>query len=204
MKLLQIKEYLESGKNLLYYKKDVYKCFKQLKDHYLCVYSNEPLPIKGILVRALNYISRYNKTKLNRLTISELTELLIKEVGNKHLIILFNNFDRLTEKALVTYRYLNSFENIHFICSFSVVKTFNPEVYSFSKTFKLVNIEEYNAEYSTDEINITYVVYAILSIYCFFIYLKTSFSGNIASLLIGGAWFAFLIFRTLMYTGGRS
>lgn len=28
-----------------------------------------------------------------------------------------------------------------------------------------------------------------LSIYCFFIYLKTSYSCNIASLLIGGAWF---------------
>ncbi len=204
MKLLQLKDDINNGTNLMFYKKDVYNCFKELKSEYLCVYYNEPLPIKMRLVDAMNIISGYSKAQLNRLSIPELTKFLVEELESKTLIILFNHFERLTERSLQIYQYLNSMENIHLICSFNVVKTFKPEVYLFFKTFKWVNIQDYKFENTKDEINITYAVYAILSIYCFFIYLKTSFSCNIASLLLGGAWFGFLIFRTLMYTGGRS
>jgi len=188
----------------MFYKKNVYDCFKELKKDYLCIYYNEPLPIKIRLVDSINFISGYSKTHLNRLAITELTKLLIDELKSTTLIILFNHFERLTERSLQIYQYLNSRENIHFICSFSIVKTFKPDVYLFLKTFKLINEEEYKVENTTNEINITYIVYAIISVYCFFIYMKTSFSCSMASLLIGGAWFAFLIFRTLMYTGGRS
>jgi hypothetical protein len=204
MKLIQIKEDIENGRNLMFYKKDVYSCFKELKREYLCVYYNEPLPVKMRLVDAMYAISGFTKAQLNSLTIPELTKLLVRELESKTLIILFNHFERLTERSLQIYQYLNSMENIRLICSFNVVKTFKPEIYLFFKTFKLVNMGDYKVENTKDEINITYAVYAILSIYCFFIYMKTSFSCNIASLLLGGAWFAFLIFRTLMYTGGRS
>lgn len=204
MNLIQIKEDIENGRNLMFYKKDVYSCFKKLKSEYLCVYYNEPLPVKMRLVDAMYAISGFTKSQLNSLTIPELTELLVRELESKPLIILFNHFERLTERSLQIYQYLNSMENVHLICSFNVVKNFKPDIYLFFKTFKLVNMDDYKVENTKDEINITYAVYAILSIYCFFIYLKTSFSCNIASLLLGGAWFAFLIFRTLMYTGGKS
>lgn len=204
MNIIQIKEDIENGRNLMFYKKDVYNCFKELKSEYLCVYYNEPLPVKMRLVDAMYAISGFTKSQLNSLTIPELTELLVRELESKPLIILFNHFERLTERSLQIYQHLNSMENVHLICSFNVVKTFKPDIYLFFRSFKLVNMEDYKVENTKDEINITYAVYAILSIYCFFIYLKTSFSCNIASLLLGGAWFAFLIFRTLMYTGGKS
>jgi hypothetical protein len=53
MKLLQLKEDIENGRNLMFYKKDVYNYFKQLKNEYLCVYYNEPLPVKMRLVDAM-------------------------------------------------------------------------------------------------------------------------------------------------------
>lgn len=204
MKYLQIKDEIRGGRNLMFYNKDVYNCFKKLKNDFLCVYYNEPLPLKTRLIDLINYISHYSKAQLKRLAIPDLTELLLDEIRGKTLIILFNNFDRLTERSLITYQQLNQAGNIQFICSFSVVKKFPPEVYSFFRTFKLINIDEYMVKHTRDEINITYAVYGILSIYCFFIYMKTSYSCNMASILIGGAWFAFLIFRTLMYAGGRT
>ncbi|BDZ68785.1 hypothetical protein GCM10025860_22330 [Methanobacterium ferruginis] len=131
MNLIHIKENIGNGKNLMFYKKNVYDCFKELKKDYLCIYYNEPLPIKIRLVDSINFISGYSKTHLNRLAITELTKLLIDELKSTTLIILFNHFERLTERSLQIYQYLNSRENIHFICSFSIVKTFKPDVYLF-------------------------------------------------------------------------
>jgi hypothetical protein len=79
------------------------------------VYFNEPLPVKVRLMDLVNFISRYSKTQLNRLAIPELTELLINDLGGKTLIILFNNFDRLTERSLQTYQQLNKVQNIYYL-----------------------------------------------------------------------------------------
>ncbi len=103
MKLTQIKEDIEKEPNLMFYKKDVHKYFKELKSEYLCVYYNEPLPVKMRLVDAMYAISGFTKAQLNSLTIPELTELLVRELESKTLIILFNHFERLTERYLQIY-----------------------------------------------------------------------------------------------------
>ena len=167
-----------------------------------CIYFNEPLSVKVRLIESINIISGNRKPSLNRLTIAELRDLLVKRLKYKTLIILFNHFERLTKRSVQAYQYLNSLENIRFICSFN--KNFKPEVYSFFRTFELINQDEYKLKHGKKEINITYTVYAILSIYCFFIYMKTASSLAMAAILIGGAWFGLIIFRTLMYAGGRS
>jgi len=202
MNLIQIKDDISNGKNLIFYNKDVYNCYKQLKNDYLCIYFNEPLPVKVRLIESINIISGNRKPSLNRLTIAELRDLLVKRLKYKTLIILFNHFERLTKRSVQAYQYLNSLENIRFICSFN--KNFKPEVYSFFRTFDLINEDEYKLKHGRKEINITYTVYAILSVYCFFIYMKAASSLVMATILIGGAWFALIIFRTLMYAGGRS
>ena len=202
MNLIQIKDDINNGRNLIFYNKDVYNCYKQLQNDYLCIYFNEPLPVKVRLIESINIISGNRKPSLNRLTIAELRDLLVKRLKYKTLIILFNHFERLTKRSVQAYQYLNSLENIRFICSFN--KNFKPEVYSFFRTFELINQDEYKLKHGKKEINITYTVYAILSIYCFFIYMKTASSLAMAAILIGGAWFALIIFRTLMYAGGRS
>ena len=202
MNLIQIKDDINNGRNLIFYNKDVYNCYKQLKNDYLCIYFNEPLPVKVRLIESINIISGNRKPSLNRLTIAELRDLLVNRLKYKTLIILFNHFERLTKRSVQAYQYLNSLENIRFICSFN--KNFKPEVYSFFRTFDLINEDEYKLKHGRKEINITYTVYAILSVYCFFIYMKAASSLVMATILIGGAWFALIIFRTLMYAGGRS
>jgi hypothetical protein len=201
MNLIQIREDISNGRNLIFYNKDVYNCYKQLKSDFLCIYFNEPLPVKVRLMESINIISGNRKPSLSRLTIAELRDLLVKRLKYKTLIILFNHFERLTKRSVQAYQYLNSLENVRFICSFN--KNFKPEVYSFFRTFEFINEDEYKLKHGREEINVTYAVYAILSVYCFFIYLKAASSLLMATILIGGAWFALIIFRTLMYAGGR-
>lgn len=99
------------------------------------------------------------------------------------------------------YEELNRNENILFICSFD--QEFKKEAYKFYKTFKVINMEEYRLETGKDEINISYPIYLVVSIVGFFIYFKTITSANMGAMLIGGAWFGIIIFRTFIYTGGR-
>ncbi len=166
-----------------------------------CIYFNEPLSVKVRLMESINIISGNRQPSLSRLTIAELRDLLVKRLKYKTLIILFNHFERLTKRSVQAYQYLNSLENIRFVCSFN--KNFKPEVYSFFRTFEFINEDEYKLKHGREEINVTYAVYAILSVYCFFIYMKAASSLLMATILIGGAWFALIIFRTLMYAGGR-
>lgn len=201
MNLIQIKGCIKDGKNIIYYNKDIYRCYSELKDDYLSIYLTEPVPVKIRLIDTIKTNSRTKKRSLNRLTIPELLKMLIAELKFKKLIIFFNHFERLTKRSVQVYQYLNSLENVLFICSFN--KNFSSTVYPFFKTFEFMNKEEYNLQTGEDEINITYAVYALISSLCFFIYLKTSSSVFMAVMLIGAAWFALIIFRTLIYAGGR-
>lgn len=173
-----------------------------MKDDYLCIYFNEPTPVKVQLIKVIEELSPNNIYSLKRLTIDELKEILIKELTHERLIITFNHFERLTKRTVQVYQYLNSLNNIQFICSFS--QSFKPEVYPFFKRFELVNREEYEEKGLKDEINITYFVYALLSIICFFVYIKASSSLFMAALLIGRAWFSLIVFRTFVFVGGRA
>ena len=146
-----------------------------MKDDYICIYFNEPTPVKVRLVKLINEVNGDNKPSLNRLTIAELKEILVKELEYERLVITFNHFERLTKSAVQVYQYLNSLPNIQFICSFS--NDFKPKIYPFFKSFELVNREEYESKGVKNEINVTYAVYILLSLYCFFIYLKLASSS---------------------------
>jgi hypothetical protein len=201
MKVLQIMGKISEGKNIIFYNKSVYDCYNKLKDNHICIYFNEPTPVKVRLIKIINELSDDNKLSLNRLTITELKDILVKELHYERLVITFNHFERLTKRTVQVYQNLNSLSNIQFICSFS--QDFKPEVYPFYKQFELVNQKEYEEKGVKNEINVTYALYIILSIYCFFIYLKTASSPYTPFILIGAAWFALIIFRTLVYIGGR-
>jgi len=202
MNLIQIKEQIDNGNNLIFYNKDVYKYYDGLINDYLCIYFNEPLPVKVRLIECINKVSNRKRPSLKRQTMAELKNILVKELKYEKLVIIFNHFERLTKRSVQIYQYLNSLDNVRFICSFN--KNFKPDVYPFFRTFELVNKEEYKLKCGSNEINITYTIYGIISVFCFFIYMKTASSLIMATILIGGAWFALIIFRTLMYAGGRS
>jgi len=200
MKLLQIHESVDKGKNLIFYNKDVYDCYEELENEYLVIYFNEPIPVKGKLIKIVDRISNKNRNSLNRLTIEELKELLFSELKYDRLIITFNHFERLTKRTVQIYQYLNTLSNVQFICSFS--SKFKPEVYPFYKKFELANKEEYEKAGDKNEIDITYPVFVLIALFCFIFYLKTSTSLFMAFIFIGAAWFALIVFRTVVYLGG--
>jgi len=175
--------------------------FDKLQENNRCIYLNEPVPIRVQLIKLLRFINPDYIFNSSHITISELTEAIIKELDYSNLIIIFNHFDRLTKKSGEIYQNLNTLSNIQFICSFN--EKINNKVYSFYKTFKFINKAEYKEKAAQKEINITYSLYILISILCFFVYIKSANSLYMATILLGGAWFALIIFRTLMYAGGR-
>ena len=201
MKLIQITEFVEKGSNLIFYDKDVSLCYEGLGNRNLCIFFEEPSPIRIRLVKILTLINPYYKFNKAHITIAELKGDIIKELKVRNLIIFFNNFEKLNKSSLNVYEYFNSFKNIQFICSFK--KRFKKVAYKFYKTFKFINKEDYHPNEDYNQINITYTVYGILSIFCILIYIKASTSIYIATIMIGAAWFGLIIFRTLMYAGGR-
>jgi hypothetical protein len=152
------------------------------------------------LIEIIKIISPDYKRSLDYLTILKLRDILIEELKSDNLIILFNNFDLLTKRTVQIYQYLNSLSNIQFVCSFS--QKFKTEIYPFFKDFVLINKEEYKQK-SKNEINVTYPLYIAISIISFIIYIRIASSVYSAIVVIGGIWFAFLMFRTLVYIGGK-
>ena len=201
MKIIQIRDKIDDGKNVIFYQKSVYDCFNELQEDFLCVYFSEPIPVKVRLIKIIQELNSDDARTLNRKTITELKEILLKQLKYERLIICFNHFERLTKRTVQIYQSLNSLTNVQFVCNFQ--KNFKSELYPFYKTFILANPEKYELKNSKNEINITYAVYILISIYVFFIYLKTTSSIYMAFILIGAAWFALIIFRTLVFVGGR-
>jgi hypothetical protein len=199
--LIGLRKELKDGKNVLFYQQEIRALYDLLKDDYLCIYFNEPLPIKLRLIQCLEKVGSKKNVNLNRFTIPELVNMIFAKINFGTLIIMFNNFDMLTKRAAQVYQHLNSRENVLFICSFA--NNFSQDVYPFFKSFLFVNKEEYNEKTGKNEVNVTYGVYFLLSVLCFFIYIKTASSMVMAMILIGGAWFALMIFRTFTYAGGR-
>lgn len=205
MNIIQVKELLNQGKNLIFYKRNVFECYNLLKDDFLCVCFNEPVPLKFRLTTAIDLASDNKYNALYNKTIPELMEILIEELDSRTLIIMFNHFEKLTITAIDIYNYLNNRENIWFICSVQghFKRDKKVELYNFYKDFVLMNKEELDGEKVSDEVNITYTVYLLLALLFFIVYLKTASSVFIASILIGASWFAFLIFRTVLFVWGK-
>ena len=74
----------------------------------------------------------------------------------------------------------------------------------FFKTFIIANPEDYELKNSDKEIDVIYPLYILISIYLFFIYLKAAGSLYMAFIFIGAVWFARIVFRTLVFVGGRN
>ena len=205
MKIIQVREQLSRGKNLMFYKRDVFNCYNQLKSDFSCVYSNKPVPVKFNLTQAVNLVSDEKHKVLYKKTIPELMDILIDDLGSRTLIFIFNNFEKLTSTSVENYQFLNNQDNILFICSISghFRGEKKAELYNFYKLFKFANKEDLEEDTRKDEINITYTVYLLLAALSFIIYLKTASSIFMAGVLIGAAWFAFLIFRTILFVGGK-
>jgi hypothetical protein len=199
MKLIQIRELIEKGNNLIFYDKDVNPCYDVLKDEYLCVYFDEPTPARIHLIEIVNKIRKGKKFKKSS-SIPEIKKFILKELGKDRLIIIFNHFERLNYQSVRQYQDLNENKNIQFICNFT--QHFKEQILPFYQTFVLINKSKYK-DTKIDEINVTYPVYILISLFCFLLYMKISSTSYDTFTLMGGVWFALIIFRTLMYAGGR-
>ena len=63
MELIQIRELIEKGKNLIFYDKDVKPCYDELKDDYLCVYFDEPAPARIRLIEIVHKLKKVQNLK---------------------------------------------------------------------------------------------------------------------------------------------
>lgn len=159
-----MKEKLNDGKNVIFYKKNVYDFFTELQDDFLCVYFSEPISIKVRLIKIIETFVSIKTSVLNRKTIVELKEILIKELKYERLIICFNHFERLTKRAVQVYQSLNSLNNIQFLCNFK--DKFKSELYPFFKTFILANPGEYELKNGDNEIKCYIsIIYSFKSLY---------------------------------------
>lgn len=194
-----------NNKNSIFYKTNINNYFNQLKDTYNSVYISEPLPVKAQLIKILEKITNKKVTNPNKKTVQYLKESIIQKLNYK-LIIWLNHFEKLTKASAYTYKYLTRTRNIIFVANLE--EKFSMEVCFFFKKFMIINKNEYEIYYRKNEINVTYALYLILSILCFVIYIKFTLSTCLETIflpviVIGGVWFAFLVFRTLIFTGGK-
>jgi hypothetical protein len=201
MKHILFNELVDEQENIIIYNRNVDLYYHKLKNDYHCTYFDEPIPVRIKLLEILNTVNPDCKYDKNHITIAELKEVILKELATNEFIILFNNFEKLNKSALNAFQHLDKSKNVRFICSFK--KRFKNEAYPFYKTFKFINKEDYPYEENFKRINITYTVYAILSLVCILVYLRASVSIYMATFVIGALWFGLIIFRTLMYAGGR-
>lgn len=197
---------IKNGNNCIFYNEDVYPYYKELKNLYNCVYLNEPVPVKTQLLKTLGKIRGKEITGYSHKTISNLKESIIKELKYKKLVILFNHFERFTKKSVNAYEYLNSVKNIVIVASF--MDEFNKDVYFFFKKFIFINQEKYERFNKKNEINVTYALYFLVGIICFALYLKFALSlcneaVFFSMITMGALWFGFLVFRTLIFAGGK-
>lgn len=203
----EIFDKIEKGENIIFYKKNIHECFNLLMEEYFCVYFNEPQPVKSVLIHIINKKRDYDDSlSLNRKTIPELEEILIKELNNERLIILFNHFERLTNRSVQFFLSLNIFENVQFVCSFS--GKLKKEVHPFCSEFEIINGEEYEKVKNDedikdrDEFDVTIPFYVLISLFFFFLYLKSASTLYLAIVFFGASWLSITVFRTLILIGG--
>ncbi|MBU4534990.1 MAG: hypothetical protein KKF16_04005 [Euryarchaeota archaeon] len=201
MKLLQVEDILKKGKNVLLYQEEVEEYYDFLSDKYRCILLKEPIPLKYNLLKCVKFVSNEERGVLNRLNQPELRDKLLEELDDEVLIIFFNHFQALTWKSAHTLLTLWKTGKVLFFCSFN--HHFKPEIYKFYQTFTLINKEEYEKDTGKNEINITYPLYLVVAILIFLLYIRTASTAFIAVSIIGGAWFSFLMVRSMMYVGGK-
>jgi hypothetical protein len=201
MNIIQIKNHLLRGENVLLYNRNISICYPQLKDEFPCILLGEPLPLKFKLIKCIQKVSGDEFSSLEKMNIPQLRDTLVSKIKDKRIVILFNQFERLTRNSADFYHSLHQSGKVVYMCSFQA--SFKQEIYGFYQSFQLINKEEYESQTGKHDINISYAVYVFLGIVCFLIYLKISMSATMSSVLIGATWFALIIFRTLIYVGGR-
>lgn len=201
MNIIQIKNHLLRGENVLLYNRNVSICYPPLKDDFSCILLGEPLPLKFKIIKCIQRVSGDDYASLEKMNIVQLRDTLLSKLENFKLIIIFNQFDRLTRKSADIYMSLSQTGKVVYLSSFQ--SSFKPEVYGFYQSFQLINKDEYESQTGKNDINISYAVYTILGMVCFLVYLKISSSAAMSSVLIGAVWFGLIIFRTLIYVGGR-
>jgi hypothetical protein len=104
MNLLQIKNHINQGQNLLFYNQDVHHIYKQLNNDHICAFFNDPSPIKARLIECIEMVVNQQEPALNRLIVPELFKISLVKLNSQVFIILFNNFHTLTGRLVSAYQ----------------------------------------------------------------------------------------------------
>lgn len=199
--LTKILANIKAGKNSLFFKKNVFDYVDVISESYTIVYLDELSPIKSKLIQLIKSIQEIRDRKVpssshfQRMTIDELKEMLIKKASGIKVVIAFNHFERLTPSTARFWLSVSAQERIIFLGS--LYDTFRKELFGFYKTFEVVNQEFMESEAPSSQIDITMPFCLLVGVLIFICFIKVSLVGS--AILVSSLWFAFLVFRTLMY-----
>lgn len=186
---------VNSGKSVLVYKEDVQKFMPDIANRWTALFVNEPTPPKSKLIDVINKLGHENKDKLKRKNIEELKEILESITRGKKIVIMFNHFEKMTQLAVDAWGFLLNLESIILVASYS--KNFKAIAYPLYQKMEHIREEKHEV------VDIKYSVFGILAALGLFSYMKLASLnvGLVAFGLLASIWFAFILFRTFIYTG---
>ena len=71
MNVVRIKDGINNKKNLMFYDMDIHNYYQLLRDEFLCIYFNEPVPVRVRLMESIYYLSDDKNQNLSNRTIAE-------------------------------------------------------------------------------------------------------------------------------------
>lgn len=183
---------LEKHNNVLFYKQDLYKYFKNRDKNIKAVYILTPKKGKNAIENILKAIDKNTTTK--NMTISNLIEQIQIKSENKKLHIYIDSFEQLSKRELFYYQELESSKNIQLIANFNEDKEFINE--DFLNKFVILNNKNFQ-ENRSQSINITFTILLLFSVLIFILFIRLQLS--VLNYLINALWFTLLMYRSFYY-----
>ncbi|MBV1729366.1 MAG: hypothetical protein KUA33_03835 [Methanobacterium sp.] len=184
---------IREGKNSLLWQHHTAQYIEAIEEKYEVVYINEPDPIKAKLKDIIMAISHEKESTLSRKTVPELKKILESKTARKKVVIVFNNFERITASVARAWLSISEFERVILVGSF--FGRFKKGAYGLYKVYEVVN--EDDMEESFDEVDITMFVFAGISVLVFLAFLR--FSMEVSFKVLGAFWLAVITFRTMIF-----
>ncbi len=187
----KIIEQLDKHNNVLLYKQELYKYYKNHDKNNKAVYIVSPKKGKTAIEDIVKTLDSTAVTKNE--TVSKLIDHIKLKIKDTRLDIYVNHFEQLSKRELLYYQELSEIPNVQLIVNFVEDEVFIDK--DFLNDFVVLSDEYY--ENRSGSINITYTLLLVLSFLIFLIFLKIQLS--ILSIIVNTLWFTFLMYRTFYY-----
>lgn len=182
---------LIEGESVALKYKDVKK-YANMKTGHEMIFLGHVNPAKEIAAEILSELSETPKTEIyNKHTTNEIIEKIKKNVKNKRVLILFNDFQELSKSTVNVF--INIIDHVQFFCSIRGKLRKNQG----QLLKKMIIISDPTDEIT--DIKVPIIIFA--GTLAFLVYLKVAMSlqGLMAYLVLASVWFGTIMARTLLW-----